>query len=67
MLPMPTTPTVPRGAPLDTLSALPENPLLRPWTGPFDSPPFAAVRVEHFRPAFTAAIEENRGEIATIK
>ncbi len=67
MLPMPTTPTAPRGAPLDTLSALPENPLLRPWTGPFDSPPFAAVRVEHFRPAFTAAIEENRGEIATIK
>src|SRR5277367_2234575 len=67
MLPMATTPTAPRGAPLDTLSALPENPLLRPWTGPFDSPPFAAVRVEHFRPAFTDAIEENRGEIAAIK
>ncbi len=52
---------------MDTLSALPENPLLRPWTGPFASPPFAAIRVEHFRPAFSAAIEEKRGEIAAIK
>ena len=66
MLPM--TPIRPsRGALLNTHSALAENPLLRPWTGPLGSPPFAAVRDEHFRSAFSAAIEEKRAEIAAIK
>jgi peptidyl-dipeptidase Dcp len=52
---------------LHTHSALPENPLLRPWTGPLGAPPFAAVRDEHFRAAFSDAIEERRAEIAAIK
>ena len=52
---------------MNTHSALPENPLLRPWIGPLGAPPFAAVRDEHFRSAFSAAIEERRAEIAAIK
>ncbi len=42
------------------------NPLLAPWTGPFEAPPFAAIADEHFRPAFDAALAENRAEIAAI-
>ena len=28
------------------------NPLLAPWTGLFEAPPFGEVRAEHYRPAF---------------
>ena len=52
---------------METHIARPENPLLRPWTGPLGAPPFAAIRVEHFRSAFSAAIERWRAEIEVIK
>jgi peptidyl-dipeptidase Dcp len=52
---------------LDDLSAVAENPLLRPWTGPFEAPPFSKVKVAHFRPAFEAALGERRAEIEAIK
>src|SRR5208337_1680803 len=42
------------------------NPLLEPWTGPFEAPPFARLSASHFRPAFDAALDEARDEIATI-
>jgi peptidyl-dipeptidase Dcp len=42
------------------------NPLLEPWTGPFEAPPFAALSGSHFRPAFDAALDEARAEIAAI-
>jgi peptidyl-dipeptidase Dcp len=42
------------------------NPLLSPWTGAFELPPFAEVRPEHFRPAFDAALAEHRAEIDAI-
>ena len=42
------------------------NPLLTPWTGPFEAPPFAAIRPEHFRPAFDAAMSDKRAEIVAI-
>ena len=42
------------------------NPLLSPWTGPFEAPPFDAIRPEHFRPAFDEALAENAAEIAAI-
>jgi len=45
---------------------IPANPLLTPWTGPFEAPPFAAIRPEHFRPAFDAAMSAKRAEIAVI-
>jgi peptidyl-dipeptidase Dcp len=43
------------------------NPLLAPWKGPHGGvPAFDKVKVEHFKPAFDAAIAENRREIAAI-
>ncbi len=52
---------------MDKLSAVAENPLLAPWTGPFGAPPFSQIRAEHFRPAFDAAIAERRAQIDSIK
>jgi len=43
------------------------NPLLSDWNGPFAAPPFSQVRAEHFRPAFDAALAEQRAEIAAIR
>ena len=43
-----------------------KNPLLEPWTGPFEAPPFDLLKPEHFRPAFDLALEEARAEIAAI-
>ncbi len=42
------------------------NPLLAPWTGPFEAPPFGAIADAHFRPAFDVALAENVAEIAAI-
>jgi peptidyl-dipeptidase Dcp len=42
------------------------NPLLKPWAGPHELPPFAAVSPEHYRPAFDAAIAAHKAEIAAI-
>ncbi len=42
------------------------NPLLMPWTGPFESPPFATIQPMHFRPAFQEALADNVSEIAAI-
>src|SRR5690348_13453825 len=43
-----------------------DNPLLAPWDTPHGAPPFAAIRPEHFGPAFDAAFAAHRGEIAAI-
>ena len=42
------------------------NPLLADWSTPFGVPPFAAIRPEHFPPAFEAALEAHRAEIETL-
>jgi len=42
------------------------NPLLQPWSSPFGLPPFAAVRPEHFSPAFAKALADHDTEIAHI-
>jgi peptidyl-dipeptidase Dcp len=42
------------------------NPLLEPWTGPFEAPPFERLSPEHFMPAFEKALAENRAEIDAI-
>src|SRR4051812_30079789 len=45
----------------------PDNPLLRPWTGPYGGvPPFAEVHVEHFRPGLDAALQRTREEVNRI-
>src|SRR5574337_302796 len=43
-----------------------DNPLIKPWTGPFEAPPFALIEAAHFRPAFDAALKQSRDEIAAI-
>jgi peptidyl-dipeptidase Dcp len=42
------------------------NPLLREWTPPSETPPFPAIRPEHFRPAFDRAMAEHMAEIEAI-
>ena len=42
------------------------NPLLEPWSTPFEAPPFSAISAEHFGPAFEKAIAEHAAEIAAI-
>src|SRR6266704_1437272 len=47
-------------------SEAPANPLLRPWTTPFETPPFAEISPEHFLPAFEQAFADHSAEIAAI-
>ena len=42
------------------------SPLLQAWTAPFGLPPFDAIEPAHFRPAFDAAMQEHRAELAVI-
>jgi peptidyl-dipeptidase Dcp len=42
------------------------NALLTPWNTTFSLPPFAAIRDEHFAPAFEAALADARANIAAI-
>jgi peptidyl-dipeptidase Dcp len=46
---------------------LTDNPLLSPWTTTFGEPPFSRIKLEHFPPAFEAAIAEWRTEREAIK
>ena len=42
------------------------NPLLEEWDTPFGIPPFSEVKIEHYKPAVLAAIEEHNKEIEAI-
>ena len=42
------------------------NPLLSPSPLPYQLPPFADIKVEHYRPAFDEALARHRAEIAAI-
>jgi peptidyl-dipeptidase Dcp len=44
----------------------PRNPLLQPWTGAYQLPPFRDIRPEHFEPAFEAGMREQLAEIDAI-
>jgi peptidyl-dipeptidase Dcp len=48
-----------------TVPAL-ENPLLKGWQTPFETPPFAEIEPEHFMPAFEQAFADHSAEIAAI-
>jgi peptidyl-dipeptidase Dcp len=45
---------------------LDQNPLLEPWTGPFEAPPFERIEPGHFLPAFDAGLKEARAEIDAV-
>ena len=49
-----------------TNTNLDENPLLEPWTGPFEAPPFDRIEPGHFRPAFDAALKDARREVDAV-
>ncbi|MCA8889461.1 MAG: M3 family metallopeptidase, partial [Parvularculaceae bacterium] len=45
----------------------PANPIIAPWTGPYDGvPPWESIKVDDFIPAFDKAIEDARAEIDAI-
>jgi peptidyl-dipeptidase Dcp len=43
-----------------------ENPLLKAWLTPFETPPFAQIMPEHFLPAFEQAFADHSAEVAAI-
>ena len=44
----------------------PANPFASPSPLPFELPPFADVRLEHYRPAFEAGMAEHLAEVDAI-
>jgi peptidyl-dipeptidase Dcp len=43
-----------------------DNPLLKAWATPFETPPFAEIAPEHFLPAFEQAFADHAAEITAI-
>ena len=43
-----------------------QNPLLEKWDTPFGVPPFDRVQVEHFMPAYEAAMEKHVAEVEAV-
>jgi peptidyl-dipeptidase Dcp len=43
-----------------------ENPLLRAWQTPFETPPFTEIAPAHFMPAFEQAFADHAAEIAAV-
>ncbi len=50
----------------DAAATIAENPLLKPWQTPFETPPFTEIAPEHFLPAFEQAFADHSAEIAAI-
>jgi len=52
-----------------TMNAQPitENPLIKPWNTPFETPPFNEIKPEHYVPAFKYALKMAREDIRYIK
>src|ERR1700686_4266027 len=48
-------------------SQAPDNPLLKAWQTPHDTPPFADIAPEHFLPAFEQAFADHSAEIVAIE
>ena len=42
------------------------NPLVKEWNTPYQTPPFSEIKLEHYEPAIDYAIELNRAEIDAI-
>ncbi|MEN9733920.1 MAG: hypothetical protein RLZ45_1915 [Verrucomicrobiota bacterium] len=52
--------------PSDAMSQSPENPLLKPSPLPYELPPFADIRDEHFVPAFEQGMVEELRQVDAI-
>jgi peptidyl-dipeptidase Dcp len=44
----------------------PVNPFFIEWTAPFATPPFDAIKAEHFRPAFDKGMAEQKAQIEAV-
>src|SRR6202051_3223988 len=44
-----------------------ENPLLKPWQTPLETPPFSEIAPKHFLPAFERAFADHSAEISAIE
>ena len=51
---------------LMTAATYADNPFLEEWTTPFGVPPFDAIQLEHYRPAFEEAMQRHQQEIRAI-
>lgn len=43
-----------------------ENPLVKEWNTPFQTPPFNSIKTEHYKPAMLYAIEQAKQEVNAI-
>lgn len=43
-----------------------DNPFLKPYTTPYQVPPFDEIKVEHYKPAFLEGMRVQKGEIEAI-
>src|ERR1700686_5786587 len=48
-------------------SQAPDNPLLKAWQTPHETPPFAEIAPEHFLPAFERAFADHAAEVAAVE
>ena len=53
-------------SPASTSASGPDNPLLKPWRTPFQTPPFGEIAPEHILPAFEQAFADHAAEVAAI-
>ncbi|MHC2256050.1 peptidyl-dipeptidase Dcp [Bradyrhizobium embrapense] len=50
----------------ETSAEVQNNPLLKAWQTPLETPPFAEIKPEHFLPAFEQAFADHSAEVAAI-
>ncbi|WP_267845329.1 M3 family metallopeptidase [Robbsia betulipollinis] len=48
------------------MSPVPSNPLFAEWPAPYGLPPFAALHIDHFEPAFETALAQHMRELDAI-
>ncbi len=49
-----------------TSASASENPFFTEWNTPFGVPPFDQIKIEHYAPAFEAAMKQQKDEVAAI-
>ena len=63
---MTTTLLVGQVSPQEAAKIKAENPLVKEWNTPFQTPPFDQIKTEHYKPAILLAIEEAKQDVNAI-
>lgn len=63
---MMTTLLVGQVSPQEAAKIKAENPLVKEWNTPFQTPPFDQIKTEHYKPAILLAIEEAKQDVNAI-